>query len=118
MVELIRHHFAFELPVPLPPQDAQDIPGREAQRAVLQESKDTGVEVDKPMIAYGRRGDRFCESVAGILDPGGRPLAWLGNHAMPCRVDVTETVTHAVRQRATGRDLPQRSPRPREGASL
>jgi hypothetical protein len=76
------------------------------------------VEVDKPVIAYGRRGDRFCESVADILDAGGRPLTGLGSHAMPCRVDVTETVTHAVRQRATGRNVSQRSARPREGASL
>ena len=79
--------------------------------------KDAGVEVDMPVIASCRRGDRFCESVAGILDAGGRPLAWLGSHAMPCRVDVTETVTHVVRQGATGRNLPQRLPRPREGAS-
>ena len=79
--------------------------------------KDEGVEGDKPVIAYCRRGDRFCESVAGILDAGGRPLAWLGGHAMPCRVDVTETVTHAVRQRVTGRNLPRRAPRSRETAS-
>jgi hypothetical protein len=77
-----------------------------------------GVEVDKPVIACCRQGDRVSESVADILDAGGRPLAWLGSHAMPCRVHVTETVTHAVRQRATGRNLPRRAPRSREGASL
>ncbi len=81
-------------------------------------SKDAGVEVDKPVIASCRRGDRFGESVARILDADGRALAWPGSRAMPCRVDVTRTVTHPVRQCATGRNFPQRSPQPREGACL
>jgi hypothetical protein len=38
MVEVIRHDLACELPVPLSPEEAQDVAGREAQRAVLQQA--------------------------------------------------------------------------------
>jgi len=64
MVELIRHRLAFELAVPLAPQEAEDVPGREIQRAVLQQA---GEELRQVLAALEHE-------IRRILGLGGHPV--------------------------------------------
>jgi len=80
MVELIRHRLAFELAVPLAPQEAEDVPGREIQRAVLQQA---GEELRQMLGALEHQLRR-------VLGLGGHPVVrQRGQHVAEHRVYLT-----------------------------